>query len=362
MISEPVIISVDEIDDRFSEIIDVRSPSEYEDDHLEGAVNLPVLSDEERTEIGTTYKQTSTFLARREGAAYIAEHAASYLRNHFADRDAGYFPLLYCWRGGMRSQSLATILSSVGWRVGVLDGGYRAHRREVVKWLTEAFPCIGFQFVVLAGLTGSGKTRILRTMAERGEQVLDLEGLANHRGSLLGDEPGSPQPSQKRFENLLRQRLHEFDPSKPIFVESESHRIGTCQIPARVWDAIKTGTVIELSIDLEARTWFLLDSYDHFSEQPEKLTEKLGQLRQLHPAGRIDHWNALIDAGSWAELVRALLVDHYDPAYRKSRKKLFAGAREIIEGGDLNPASIAEFAGRVSAAGNRIESSSLPTV
>jgi len=315
----------------FSEIIDVRSPSEFAEDAVAGAVNLPVMDDAERARIGTVYKQESRFKGRREGAAMVASHAAEHLRGPLSEKDGGYYPLVYCWRGGMRSQSLATILAAVGWRVAVLKGGYQAYRAEIFRWFSEELRTRGFRFFVLAGLTGSAKTHVLHALAAAGEQVLDLEGRANHRGSLLGTEPDAPQPSQRRFEGYLWSDLRGFDPSRPVFVESESHRIGSLQVPPVLWALLKKAEVIELNVPLFARREFLLRTYPHFTADPELVLEKLAYLRGLHGAERIAEWGKLARGGEWKAFVDSLLAVHYDPAYRRSRLKIYGEAFANVE-------------------------------
>jgi tRNA 2-selenouridine synthase len=166
---------------RFDAIIDVRSPAEFADDHMPGAINLPVLSNAERAKVGTIYKRESPFQANRIGGAIVARNIAEHLETALADMPRGWRPLVYCWRGGMRSNAMATILSSVGWPVGLVKGGYKTWRRDVVQGLdvdTAPLPII-----LIDGPTGSAKTAILQAIAEQGGQVIDLEGLANHRGS-----------------------------------------------------------------------------------------------------------------------------------------------------------------------------------
>ena len=206
--------------DDFDAIIDARSEGEYALDHLPGALNWPSLNNEERVLVGTEYKQISPFVARKRGAALAARNVASHIERHVLDKPRDWQPLVYCWRGGQRSGSLALVLGQIGFRVQVVEGGYRAYRRAVMDEL-ESLP-ERFQFRVLCGKTGSGKSRLLTALHTQGAQVLDLEGLANHRGSVLGLVPGHPQPSQKRFETLLWDVLRRLDaarqPPGPDFV------------------------------------------------------------------------------------------------------------------------------------------------
>jgi tRNA 2-selenouridine synthase len=213
----------------FDDLIDARSPSEYHEDHLPGAISLPVLDDEERARVGTLYKQDSPFAARRLGAALVSRNIARHLETALAGKPRAWRPLVYCWRGGKRSGALAHVLREVGWAARTLEGGYRAYRRWVVAELA-AQPA-RFAYRVVHGATGSGKSRLLRALARAGAQVLDLEALAAHRGSVLGGLPGEPQPSQKRFESRLYAALAALDPGRPVYVEGESRKIGQLQVP-----------------------------------------------------------------------------------------------------------------------------------
>lgn len=325
----PQLINIDEIQDfsEFSEVVDVRSPSEYAEDHLPGAINLPVLSDEERAVVGDLYHNQSKFVARRRGAQLVTQNISEMLAGHFAEKPGDYHPLVYCWRGGQRSNSLATILSAIGWRVRLLEGGYKAYRGSVINCLEEGFGNPDLRLVIVAGLTGSGKTQMLHQMKARGLQVLDLEALANHRGSILGNEPGSQQPHQKCFESRLVEILQTFDFSRPVFVESESHRVGELYLPGALWKAMKASPVVELTAEVEERVRFLREHYLHFQqdEDQERLIECLDVLRRLQGNERVEDWIALVKAGDWDALIRSLLVDHYDSAYTSSRSKFEGG-------------------------------------
>ena len=233
------------------EIFDVRAPSEFAGDHITGAINLPVLNDEERARVGTIYKQVSAFEARKIGAALVSENIARHLAEHFSDKPREYRPLVYCWRGGQRSGSLATVLADIGWQVGLVDGGYKAFRHHVVETISAKADAL--RFVVLNGFTGAGKTLVLKAMSERGEQVLDLEGLANHKGSVFGGDPDNPQPAQKRFETLLFDKLKTFSEDRPVFLEAESAKIGRLNLPNPLWQRMKAAPVIEIVSPLAAR-------------------------------------------------------------------------------------------------------------
>lgn len=298
----------------FDEIIDVRSPGEFAEDHLPGACNLPVLSDEQRAEVGTLYTENQ-HQGRRLGASYISEALAGYLAHELADRPYRWKPLLYCWRGGLRSGSFATVLRSVGWRARVLSGGYKAWRNHVIQGLEDFFNGGAFDFRVLAGLTGTGKTRLLHALRDHQAQIVDLEGLANHKGSLLGS--CGDQPSQKRFETMLFNALQELDSSQPVFCEAESNRIGSVNLPAPLWKTLPTSRVLEVKLSFEERVRLLLEDYEHFLEDPGQLRSALDRLRRLRGHETVDTWHRLIEEGAWPEFVSAVLKDHYDLCYRR---------------------------------------------
>ncbi|HEY9597248.1 MAG TPA: tRNA 2-selenouridine(34) synthase MnmH [Cyanophyceae cyanobacterium] len=325
----------------YSEIIDVRSEDEFAEDHMPGAINLPVLNNAERAEVGTIYKQVCPFQARKVGAALVARNIAQHLDSHFASKDKTYHPLVYCWRGGQRSNSMAQVLNQIGWQVTVLDGGYKTYR-EYIRNQLQQLPG-QFTYQVLCGLTGSGKTHILRQLANRGVQVLDLEGLANHRGSLLGQEWAgklSPQPSQKQFESLLVQQLIRFDTSQPVWVEAESNKIGQLYLPPRLWQQMKQSGCIEVQIPLAARIEWLLQEYPHFVAHPDILKNKLARLKSRYGRDKINYWNSLIDADKRQDLVGDLLTHHYDPAYNKSINHCFKSVKQTLQISDLSESSI----------------------
>ena len=306
----------------FDEIIDVRSPSEFSEDHIQGAINLPVLDDEQRSEVGRVYKQVSAFEARRIGAGLVSANIARHFKVHFSSKGKPYKPLIYCWRGGQRSASMATVLSEVGWQVHLLDGGYREYRRFVSHSLEDIFNQ-EVDLRVVSGFTGSGKTYLLKRLDEKGHQIIDLEGLAQHKGSALGDDPQFQQPSQKRFENLLLRKLSTMDFSRPVYVESESSRIGRLQVPAALWSRMKEAPVLEVEVPLQGRAHYLLGEYVHFRESPGKLLEKMEPILSMHGSKRGEQWKTSIGKGDYLTFVTSLLEDHYDPAYLKSRNNTY---------------------------------------
>ena len=327
---DPIILSAIEACEKlaqFDAILDARSGSEHALDHLPGALSTPVLDDDERARVGTLYKQQSGFEAKRIGAALVARNIAALLEGPLANKPRDWAPLVYCWRGGNRSGALATVLARVGWRVSLVDGGYKAFRQIVIRDL-DTLPA-RLDFRVLAGRTGVGKSLLLKRLAERGAQILDLEALAHHRGSVLGREPGDGrQPGQKRFETLLWEHLRVLNPARPVFVESESRRIGTCHLPEALMKAIRSGPCRIIEADTAVRAALLLAEYRHFTEQPAILLEQLNRLTELHGHHEVDAWNKQVQAGYYEALVQSLLVQHYDPAYDRSMAKNFSRLSE----------------------------------
>ncbi|MDD5470974.1 MAG: tRNA 2-selenouridine(34) synthase MnmH [Sideroxydans sp.] len=300
----------------FDEIIDVRTPAEFADDHIPGAINCPVLSDEERIIVGTLYKQVSPFEARKVGAALISRNIAHHLETLFKDKPKSWKPLIYCWRGGQRSGAMSIILAQVGWAAHKLEGGYKTYRRDVLDKL-ETLPA-RFSFRIICGPTGSGKSRLLDALTAKGAQVLDLEGLANHRGSVLGSFPSQAQPSPKSFETALVQAMSKLDPARQVFVEAESSKIGRLTLPAPLVTAMHSSACVLLDTTREARIALLMEEYRHFIDDPETLIKKLEILKPFHGAKRIEEWSQLIRDGKFDALVNELLALHYDPGYLRS--------------------------------------------
>ena len=303
----------------FDEIIDVRSPSEYHEDHIPGAVNYPVLSDEERAHVGTVYKQVSAFDAKKIGAAIVARNIANHIDQSFSNKPKNWRPLIYCWRGGGRSGAMAHILGQIGWHTGKLEGGYKNYRRTVLDEL-EILPG-KFQYQVICGLTGSGKSRLLLALEKQGAQVLDLEGLASHRGSVLGNIPEINQPPQKLFDSSVWWTLRHFDPSRPVFIEAESKKVGNIRVPEALIQAMWQGQCIRIDISREKRIELLKEEYAHFLENPEILNKKLDFLTGIYGHEQISEWKEMAQNGHWDVLVLALLERHYDPSYTRSMEK-----------------------------------------
>ncbi len=309
---------------RFDAVIDVRSPAEFAEDHLPGALNWPVLDDEQRRIVGTLYKQVSTLQARKVGAAMVARNIASHLEHWVLDKPRTWQPLVYCWRGGQRSGALAWFLGQIGFRTAQLTGGYKAWR-AVVRTQLQTLPQ-RFEYRVLCGRTGSGKTRLLHALAQSGAQTLDLEGLARHRGSILGSVPGQPQPSQKRFDTLLWDALRALDPARAVFVESESRKIGALHVPDALIDRMRGhGDCVVVEMAPGARVQLLLDDYGHFAGDVEGFCDRLDGLVELRGRATVSAWQQAAREGRWAELFAELMARHYDPLYDRSMRSSFSG-------------------------------------
>lgn len=325
------------------EIIDVRSPAEFALDHIPGAINLPVLDNDERARVGTIYVQDSRFRARKIGAALVSRNAARHLENQLADRDGAWRPLVYCWRGGQRSGAFATILEQVGWRVSLLEGGYQSYRRLVHAALYEQpFPA---PVILLDGNTGTAKTALLARLRNLGVQVLDLEGLANHRGSIFGGMAGG-QPDQKGFESALAGEQIRLDPSRPVVIEAESSKIGDRTVPPALWRAMSAARRITISAPLAERARFLARAYHDLSDDPASLIRLIERLRGLQPSEVIETWLTLAAAGQTEALAADLMARHYDPRYRKQRgEKTDAGPALALD--DLSDAGLDRAASRL---------------
>ncbi len=307
----------------FDTVIDARSPAEFALDHLPDAENWPVLDDDERRVVGTEYKQVSPFDARKHGAALVAANIARHVQDRVMARERSWRPLVYCWRGGQRSGSLALVLDQIGFAVHVLDGGYQGFRRAVLAEL-QTLPA-PLRFRVLCGRTGSAKSRLLKVLAAQGAQVLDLEALACHRGSVLGPMPGQPQPSQKAFETQLWQALRGLDPARTVFVEGESRTIGRLRVPEVLLQAVRGAQCLRVELPLHERVTLLLQDYAHFVHDVDSFCARLDALRDLRGTAVVERWQARSRAGDLAPVVQELLEQHYDPIYERSMQRNFTG-------------------------------------
>lgn len=300
----------------FDEIIDVRSEGEFAEDHIPGAINLPVLNNAEREEIGTLYKKVSPFDAKKRGAALVSRNIAQHLTHTLAGRPRDWKPLVYCWRGGGRSSAMAHVLTQIGWKTGKLDGGYKAYRRAIIEELS-ALPA-SLDWRVVCGMTGTGKSRLLRALKEQGAQVLDLEDLAAHRGSVLGNLPDEAQPPQKMFESRVWHALKQFSPARPVYVESESRKIGQLRVPPELIDAMWQSSCVVIEAPIPVRVELLKDEYVHFLSDAGLLNAQLDCLRALHGSTVIDDWQEMARERQWDRLTEELLIKHYDPAYTRA--------------------------------------------
>ncbi len=325
--------------DDFDTLVDARSESEFAEDHVPGALNWPTLNDAQRHAIGTEYKQVSPFDAKKRGAAIAARNIAGHIEQHVIHKPKGWQPLIYCWRGGKRSGSLALVLDQIGFQVHLLAGGYREYRRAVVTALAELPQRL--QLRVVCGTTGSGKSRLLQVLRDLDAQVLDLEALANHRGSVLGLLPGERQPGQKRFESLLWDTLRRFDTTRPVWVESESKKVGDLQVPPALIQHMRASPCVTLELALDARVALLQTEYRHFVDDAPAFNARLDALRVLCGHARVDSWQTMVRAGAVPEVVRQLLLEHYDPIYLQSMQRNFGAfqkplSRAVWDGSDTS--------------------------
>ncbi|GGX07319.1 tRNA 2-selenouridine synthase [Pigmentiphaga litoralis] len=341
-------VRVDELH-AFDTLIDARSPAEFALDHIPGAINCPSLDDEERRIVGTIYKQTGAFEARRVGGAMVAANIARHLNERFADQPASWKPLVYCWRGGLRSGSMVNWLRLVGWDAQQLAGGYKSFRHHVIEQLEAASPRL--QLRVICGATGSAKTRVLQALGEMGEQVLDLEHVARHKGSLLGALPGIPQPSQKAFETQVAHVLEGLDLSRVVYVEGESPRIGKVALPLPLVERMRAAPCIEVQATAAARLDYLLRDYAYLGDDADALAQQIGFLKELQGRQTVQRWQDWARAGELSPLFSELMSLHYDPHYERSQARHFHAwaARQTVVADDLTDAGIETVARRIAA-------------
>ena len=286
-------------------------------------MNWPSLNDAERASVGTEYTQGSPFAAKKRGAMLAARNIAEHIERHVLTLPRDWSPLVYCWRGGQRSGSLGLVLGQIGFRVHLLEGGYKAFRRAVVAELAT-LPA-RLSFVVVCGTTGSGKSLLLRALAERGEQVLDLEALANHRGSVLGLVPGDAQPAQKAFDTAVWDALRGFDPARTVFIESESAKVGDLRVPTALIERMRAAACLWLELPVDARVDLLLREYDFFVRDVDAFCARLDALRPMRGHETVNAWQEAARGGRIESVVRELLAAHYDPIYLQSIRRNFPG-------------------------------------
>lgn len=305
----------------FDAIIDARSPAEFAEDRLPGAISLPVLGNDERAAVGTKYVQESRFGARKMGAALVLRNVAAHIDGPLADKPGGWRPLVYCWRGGQRSGTFGWLLREIGWRAETLQGGYQSYRRLVVKALYDV--PVAQPIVVLAGMTCTAKTALLHRLSAAGGQVLDLEGLAKHRGSIFGAQ-AEQQPDQKAFESDIAMALAGFDPARPVVVEAESSKVGDLIVPPSLWKVMCDAPRVVVSAPLAARAAFFPSAYPDLVADPAKFSALIFRLRRLHGAAQVDAWQAQVAEGDFEGVAAGLIATHYDPRYAKSQARFSA--------------------------------------
>lgn len=333
--------------DSFDTIVDARSEAEFALDHLPGAVNWPTLNDEERKLIGTMYVQVNQFEAKKRGAAMAARNIASHIEREVIDKPREWKPLAYCWRGGKRSGSLSLVLDQIGFRMTLVEGGYKAFRAAMLIDIADKVSQLNFQ--VVCGTTGSGKTRLLQALAGVGAQVLDLEDLAQHRSSVLGALPGQPQPTQKRFDTLIWDALRRFDPQRPVFIESESKKVGNVAVPISLIERMRASPCWDLTLPMAERVALLMEDYDFFVKDSVHFCERLDVLADFRGKAVVNAWKDQVAAGNWAPVVQDLLTQHYDPVYLQSMRRNFLQYPKAIAitSGDRSLASMGLLALRM---------------
>lgn len=330
----------------FDSIIDVRSEDEFRADCLPDAINMPVLNKSERAFIGTIYKKKSPFKARQEGAQLVAQNTSAHISSYLLKKEADWRPLIYCWRGGQRSQAFATILSMIGWDVHVLEGGYKSYRRHIYDFLYNNI--VAYNLILIDGNTGSAKTEILRQAHIMGAQIVDLECLANHRGSVFGKMPFS-QPTQRKFESLLAEKLTKLNPQKPIFIEAESSKIGKILIPQSLWKAMCSAPRIFISAPLDARVRYILGKYHSLKHNGLFVENALAYLTRFHAKATVERWRAHYNSGAFEMLVKSLIKDHYDRAYQKASARHSPHILQILEAQNLDKKEITMIAQKLCA-------------
>jgi tRNA 2-selenouridine synthase len=334
--------------DAYALIIDARSPREYADDHVPGAVNLPVVDDVQYAEVGTRHR-TDKHAAYLIGVEYSLRNIAAQIKPLISKYTPEDRFLVYCFRGGKRSRLWADSLRTIGFRVDVVEGGWKAYR----QWVRDGLATLpaSFSYRVLCGPTGGGKTRLLGELARQGHQALDLEALAGHRGSLLGDLPGQPQPSQKRFDSALLETLRGFDPKRPVWLEAESKKIGAVQIPDALFEAMRQAPIVTIAAPMAERVRLWREDYPHFAADPVAMVERLEPLKPLVGREILSQWHALAAAGQIDTLFERVMTEHYDPCYARSNRRNHgtpAGQRQV-QLASLGPPALADAVRQIAA-------------
>ncbi|MCC6727341.1 MAG: tRNA 2-selenouridine(34) synthase MnmH [Saprospiraceae bacterium] len=315
-------------------LLDVRTPAEYAQGHVPGAVNLPLFSDEERAEVGTLYKQVNPEKAFLRGVDFAGAKMSWYVKE--AMRLARNRKVaIHCWRGGQRSGSIATLLSFAKFDVQVLAGGYKAYRHYVLEQLSLR----NHRYIVLGGKTGSGKTLILNELKQQGEQIIDLEGLAHHKGSAFGALGELPQPTVEQFENDLCSAIAKLELGRRIWVENESRNIGKVFVPGSFYDHIKSSPLVHLEIPFEARLQYLVEEYGNFPK--EELIGSLLKITKRMGGNNVKDALEAYEAGD-VETATAVALHYYDKTYTHSTSKGNFSKRIELEAAQIEVAGIAQ--------------------
>ncbi|MDB4234324.1 tRNA 2-selenouridine(34) synthase MnmH [Alphaproteobacteria bacterium] len=314
----------------YTKIVDVRSENEFADDHIPSSVNLPVLNNKERIIIGTQYKENS-FEARKQGAALINNNISKIIKKDLFEKKDKV--LIYCWRGGLRSLSLYLVLKQIGFDVEILEDGYKSYRRHVVQFFEDEIE--QFNFNQIKGVTGVGKTLFLKNL-EKSTQVLDLEGIANHKGSILGDIPKFKQPNQKMFETKLFEKLESLNRKKKIWVEAESIKIGKLNIPSRLWKKMDEGISVKLKATVNERVKFILKDYKYFTKEPELMSNAMLVLKKIIQKDDYRVIEENLENGDYMSFVKSLINHHYDKAYKRTRSEMDDQNDNVIEIDKIN--------------------------
>lgn len=316
------------------QFVDVRSEAEFAHAHIPGSINIPLLRNEERIKVGTLYKQEGRDAAVKAGFECAGPRFPE-LYDAFLAISKEKQPIFYCWRGGLRSQISATILEWGGKSQTIVKGGYKAYRNLVLKGFDRKQ-----KMAILSGMTGVGKTEILALLAAAGEQVIDLEALAHHKGSVLGSLGQPAQYSNEMFENTLFEAWRKLDPSKPVFVENESRRIGNNVLPASFWNQMEQATLMDVQTPKNIRLTRILKEYGHFDKGElaactDKIKKRLGGLSLKLALEALEN----NDIAQWAEI----LMDYYDRTYAHSRAKRGFKGNELLWDWDNSKASLQQL-------------------
>jgi tRNA 2-selenouridine synthase len=342
----------------FDLIIDARSPREFKEDHVPGAINLPVVFDAEYAEVGTTHR-TDPMLAYKIGVAYSLRNIAGHLELPFFRTSKRAKILVYCFRGGKRSKLWTDALETIGYKVERLPTGWKGYRNWVRETLAHA-PA-KMRLNVLSGPTGCGKTRLLHALRQAGAQILDLEALASHRGSIIGGIPGHPQPSQKYFDTLLLEAVSRLDLAQTIWIESESKKIGQVQLPTSLFEAMHQSRLFSVHTTMSERVLMWHREYPHFEKDPVGLVEKLAHLKALVGGPTLQKWKELAERGDIDGLFESIMVDYYDPSYARSTNKNYGKTGEVtaLALDTLDSGYLADVARRLITDGDNLSAASL---